>query len=148
MLANKDEDVEIEDEVDLYDPVVPDLNELSGNALLCAHYLIKDEDNDEENQPDAEELIEEDSLDEDNKSSEDGNISPSKEKILEEEYDSGSRSANDSKRNSLTASGSDGASSPRQPCSFFISTSPPLPALGKASLASEISSTSSGRFVF
>ena len=63
---------------------------------------------------------------------------PTREKIIEEEYDSGSRS-NDSKRNSTD----EDQGSPRQaPCSFFISTSPPLPALGKsASIPSEISTS-------
>ena len=41
----QDEDVDIEDEVDLYDPVTAGNNELSGNNLLCTYYLINDREN-------------------------------------------------------------------------------------------------------
>ena len=38
----KDEDVDIEEEIDLFDPVVASDEELSGNALLWSSYIIND----------------------------------------------------------------------------------------------------------
>ena len=38
----KDEDVDIEEEIDLFDPVVASDEELSGNALLWSSYIINE----------------------------------------------------------------------------------------------------------
>ena len=35
--------MDIEEEVDLYDPVIAGNNELSGNDLLCTYYLINED---------------------------------------------------------------------------------------------------------
>ena len=35
--------MDIEEEVDLYDPVIAGNNELSGNNLLCTYYLINED---------------------------------------------------------------------------------------------------------
>jgi hypothetical protein len=139
-LINQDEDVDIEDEVDLHDPVIAEEYELAGNALLCTHYVIPDRCNSRifdksctaNNTncfiiPDiiANDIIEE--LDE--KVVED----KPKDKILEIEFDG--------RRPTKSKSSTDSElESPRQPCSFFISTSPPLPSLGSTCISSEISS--------
>ena len=128
--------MEIEDEVDLYDPVMPGINEMSGNALLSQFYLIKEPLlKNSESFDDIQENTETESTGKDSSPG-----SPLKEKILEEEYEtSGSRSSRDS---SKKISNSASESSPkRQPCSFFISTSPPLPSLSKPILSSDISSS-------
>ena len=131
---SNDEDVDIEEEVDLYDPVVAKDNELSGNALLCAYYLL---DQDQE-RPESNEC---------NLESTDPKTT---ERILEEELESSTSSSSTksssmrSTNNTRKTSSSEGNESPRaarEPCSFFISTSPPLPSL-KPQLSSEISSIS------
>lgn len=129
---SNDEDVDIEDEVDLYDPVVAKDNELSGNALLCAYYLLENSD---QERPESNEC----NLETD----------PKTERILEEELESSSSSSTKSSNirsttNTRKTSSSEGNESPRarEPCSFFISTSPPLPASLKPQLSSEISSIS------
>ena len=105
---------------------------LLGNALLNAYYLL---DKAEKN------VVKPDSNHECKNEASTEKI----EKILEEEYES-SGTSNTSRSTKKTSNSSSDVSvslpeSPRrEPCSFTISISPPLPALGKPVLSSDISS--------